>query len=295
MIILLSLGLGGRLDMVVMIRGTIERARWARWRRAGVSGASATVFGVASWFALAGPVSGAATLVFRQGAEVLRSGAGTGVVYAGARDVELRAEAPDTNFDEGAAGEGDDFEATVDGREPHADGENSFDSHYVLRFEDVIGGGSARIPAGAAIHSATLTIHVSDPGNHPELHELAIDWDETTATWNNFGAGSDGVTAGVESMFVLSFNGYVLGSRNLDVTSTVRKWADGSLPNRGFAFLPSGDNGVDIDTIHNVEIAYRPSLTVSYSAVPEPGRALFGLLGLVAAGVVRRRRVAARE
>lgn len=197
------------------------------------------------------------TLLLIQDEEVELNGSGTGQFYTGTHDAELREETPDGNFDFGTGSSDPEF--TCDGSDP-----GNLDAQVVMRFGDL----SSYIPDGSTITSATLYIDIDNTGNDLELYQLAggFSWDEATATWNNFGsAASDGVNTGSETV-----GGPILidGGGNkvfIDVTATVQSWFAGA-PNNGWAFIPTGNDGVDFDASENSDPADRPSLSITFTA-----------------------------
>ena len=208
----------------------------------------------------------ATTNVYQQGAEITVDNIGTGLIYDGTQDTELRASSAGTNF-------GSASEITVDGNNPHA--------QALIRFDDIFGNGPGQIPLGSIIHTADLFINVTNNGGNPSLYRLTTDWDESTATWNSFGggvSGTNGIDTGVD---------FDEGDQPIDVTAQVQLWAAGTA-NYGWAFLPTSSNGIDFDSSEASTIASRPQLSIHFEVVPEPGS--LALLALGSAMLLRRRR-----
>jgi hypothetical protein len=146
----------------------------------------------------------------------------------------------------------------------------------LIRFDGLFGApGSGRIPAGAQIVSAWLTLEVVEDIDAPSLpdfllHRVLIDWNEQS-TWNTLGGG---LQVGSE----LAPNPIVIrgdnnrdgdGLRHLDVTAMVQAWANGA-PNHGFAIVPEiiplKDDGIEIASREHGNPLLRPRLEVTYDS-----------------------------
>lgn len=143
--------------------------------------------------------------------------------------------------------------------------------YTVIRFDDLFGPNPNQIPAGSTITSATLTYTVGGDANATggagDLRELLVSWDESTATFNNFGG-----TAGVQSSeygasSVGTAPGTPLGAKNVTVTSSIASWLANPTNNRGWIVLPTTTDGVQNRSSEYVATpADRPKLTVTYIA-----------------------------
>jgi hypothetical protein len=177
--------------------------------------------------------------------------------YVGTRDTELRGAAPDTA--QGAA-----VGVTVD----LDDGGGI--SHGLLRYEDLFGSSPGQVPLGAQVVSAVLTIQhtvANANGNPVNLHRMLIDWDPATVTYNSMvtGVQADGIEARTNVDVVIDSSTQVVPfTLSVDVTTTVRAWANGD-PNHGWVFLPTGTDGYRWDTS---ESATPPALAISYTVPP---------------------------
>lgn len=158
----------------------------------------------------------------------------------------------------------------------------------------------------ASVSSATLRLYVLDNSaigfglNPSEEYPVAIDfytltagWDQTTLTWSNQPA-PDSLVASISD---ISSVGYWL---EIDVTSTVKEWLDGSLANYGLLLTQSESVRDATNTAifpalaanRNPDESIRPQLVIT-TAIPEPSTyaGLFALLAL-SAGLLRGRRKA---
>ncbi len=169
------------------------------------------------------------------------------------------------------------------------------DVQVLLKFDNIIGTGINQIPEGTK-HWATLTLYLEDRGNSINMLKMLGDWG-ADATWGDYGA--DGITVGTDATYLRTIEGRPISGSPLsksgkfikiDVTDEVQSWIDNPLSNFGWAFTPTGDNGVDFATSETLlGSMYAPKLYVG--VVSEPGTlAIFGL-GLAGLGYIRRRRV----
>ena len=144
----------------------------------------------------------------------------------------------------------------------------------LLRFDDIIGSGAGKIPAGATITRATLKLTLRDDIDTPlyspnfNVHFMTRSWAESS-TWNSLAGG---LTSGSDySTQIASFSGdnnpdgYNI--RFLDVKAAVQQWANGEV-NYGLAILPQiisgNDDGIDLYSSESAEIMFRPVLEVEY-------------------------------
>jgi Planctomycete extracellular len=98
-------------------------------------------------------------------------------VYSGARDIQLRESNPTTVYPTGQSAEGlfIDYDATA------------INSQVLLRFENIFGSGSGRVPLGATIVSARLVLDVNNPGDGGSFHRMLTPWDSSLDTWSSLG------------------------------------------------------------------------------------------------------------
>ena len=94
------------------------------------------------------------------------------------------------------------------------------------------------------IQHAELQYWVSNAGHPAELHEMLVDWNENTATYNNIGPGGTPFTeAAVIGDWVADAPGTETPRRSdrmhsVDVTSSVLAYKAGTKPNYGWIFVP---------------------------------------------------------
>lgn len=213
-------------------------------------------YSIDNWIAI--PALKPKIVVFQQGLDG----------YTGAVDTELR------------QGEADLDHSGVAILNP--DGSDGGEVHALLRFDNLFGTGPGQVPPGKAIQAVTLTINISDTGDLLNIHRMNKAW-VPSVTWNSFDpVNLDGVLSGTysartedntEAVFTpdatvpaSSSGEYVI---NMPV-STVQGWSDGTVANNGWAFLPTGTDGVDISSSDSPTVSSRPKLTITWSEPGEP-------------------------
>ena len=166
-------------------------------------------------------------------------------------------------------------------------------SYAHLLFDNIVGVGG--IPAGWSVQSATLegwvtnafesatvALLLQDIGNRPMSPDRSDDavlagifYDDTTAV------SATHTPCGIcDSPEQISW----------DVTALVQAWVDGAT-NDGFLILPDTRNGGNLAPVGDPTLSFRPRLTVTMVATPEPSSGLLlaaGLGGLAALRVRRR-------
>lgn len=169
--------------------------------------------------------------------------------YSGTQDTYLREASPTTGF-------GDSTTLVIDRDEPH---ESGYETHGLVRFDDVVGTGSGQVPPGATVTSATLSLRTVDRGSGASLHRMRTNWSESD-TWSSLGNGVQ--TDGVEAVSAadVKTGSTSTGTTTVDVTTSVAAWVGGAA-NLGWAFVPSGRNGWDFSSS---EGSTPPKLTVEY-------------------------------
>ncbi len=173
--------------------------------------------------------------------------------YAGTQDTYLRQVRPSRNY-----GSLDNFE--WDGSDGTPPGQNI----GLLRFDDVFGEGPRRIPQGATVTRATLTLVVFNPSLAPagDIHEALDAWDETTATWDNYG-GEPGVDPDERGAFVAAAP-VRAATASLDVTASLQAWAADPTRHHGWIFSPQSPDGAQVWSSEAAEPGLRPKLTVRF-------------------------------
>lgn len=171
---------------------------------------------------------------------------------------------------------------------------------YLIRFDNIIGGGA--IPEGAIILSATLTLKTttsevngnSQSGESYSLYRLTKPFDANSLFDGDFGDSDfaftpyvDGVTSVIDSVRVegvlpeqvdadwcLGTFDRPVGESQLavdqfysaDMTRAVQSWVDGA-PNLGIAVISDhidNDDGWSVHPTGSSDVAARPMLTVTY-------------------------------
>jgi len=95
---------------------------------------------------------------------------------------------------------------------------------------------------GSQVSKAELVLFpstVSTPGNF-DLFRVTSSWNENAVTFNN--APSHAGTADASRVSITVVNGYLA----VDITSLVKNWVDGVLPNNGLALLPSSGSTISV-------------------------------------------------
>ncbi len=146
----------------------------------------------------------------------------------------------------------------------------------LIRFDGLFGApGFGRIPLGATITKAYLTIEVTDDIDAPSdpdffLHQVLVPWSEGSS-WNSLGNGLQ-VGSELSNSTILipgDNNPDGDGLRRIDVTAFVQAWANGA-PNHGFAIMPEilsfKDDGIDIASSEYGNPLLRPKLEVTYDS-----------------------------
>lgn len=188
-------------------------------------------------------------------------------------------EAEQAVFQDGVAGYADTGDTFLEaafpndgnGGENHLFWDGSPQRHGLLRFANLFDSEGGPIPTGATIVEATLRYVADDDGNPANLHEVVIDWDESTS-YATFGVapaaqpGDDYDPVALGEQASGTAPGAAATVHEVDVTSSVAAWAANPGQNRGWIFVPTGTNGTGIRTREHATTTDRPRLTVEYLA-----------------------------
>ena len=184
-----------------------------------------------------------ATLTFQQGLNG----------YVSAIDTQLHGDSPNTDYSNAAS-------INVDGADW------GHPAQGLIQFEHLFGGQSGQIGLNDTINYAVLELNVTGQGNSLEVYELLQSW-TGASTWNSWSNGvqADNIEAKTNPVGVTSF--VTTGILTLDVTASLQAWQADPTANHGWAFLPTGTDGVDFDS---AEGGHAPRLLVEVST-PEGG------------------------
>lgn len=134
----------------------------------------------------------------------------------------------------------------------------------LLRFDDFLGTEAGKVPPGAHVYNARLTLWSRRAGGGATLHRLLRPWDENATYAGTFGGdgispdGGEAVTAdtALEGSAWAAF-------RIADVTADVQAWANGAT-NNGWAIFANSTAGWTFHTSGTDEPEFRPLLEVIY-------------------------------
>ncbi len=172
--------------------------------------------------------------------------------YRGTRDTYIAQDTPGASRANSRSIEWDTNDPQGSGKEKCA----------LLRFESLFTSRGGPIPDGATIELATLTFTVFNKGDTADLHEVLRNWSEPV-TYNAFGGCEPPNTIGAK---VGSATDNGVGPKTVDVTTSLQRWADNPGSNRGWIFLPTGNDGVDVRSSEFGTTEHRPRLSVAYTA-----------------------------
>ena len=138
-------------------------------------------------------------------------------------------------------------------------------------FDGIFGAGAGRIPLGARITSATLTLNVSDSTRAPfSTYLMQEDWSARPVwSWNGFGNGVQTNGTEAATTAIATYSGIAKGTQTLDVTSSLQAWSDGAA-NYGWLF----QGGPDGFRFASSESGTAPTLSVTYEIVAPPSAGL---------------------
>ena len=136
----------------------------------------------------------------------------------------------------------------------------------LLRYDNIFGTGAGRVPPGATILSAKLSLLVGGDRSRDtfSLHRLLVPWTDASS-WNTLGAGvsTDDTEAASAAEFETIPNVAVTPSV-FDVTSAVQAWSDGAASNYGFMLHAPGTDMAQFLSSEYGVAADRPVLEITY-------------------------------
>ena len=149
------------------------------------------------------------------------------------------------------------------------DGENQGGKvESLIRFDNIIGDNPGQIPDGERIVSAALRFYTTNPSdsNDVQFHRMLIPWNDTD-TWNSIGNGvaTNGGEAASHSDGVLPADNYSGIWHTVDVTASLRAWAEYGDVNYGWALMPDSTDGW---SCYSSEGTHPPQLLIEYDARP---------------------------
>ena len=110
----------------------------------------------------------------------------------------------------------------------------------LVQFADLIGDGPDQLRPHESILQAILRYNIDTtfssnaPGNSASLHEIAVEWNASTTTWNTF-VGTAGLNeAEYRTPMVATALGTPPGWHEIDVTASVTGWLNG-VSNNGWS------------------------------------------------------------
>ncbi|MBP7148345.1 MAG: DNRLRE domain-containing protein [Acidobacteria bacterium] len=146
----------------------------------------------------------------------------------------------------------------------------------LVRFDNIFGSGVNQIPQGSTISAATLTLHVgtgtNDQSANPvNYHRLLHPW-LATDVWATFGATPWNTTAGiqadgVDALVAIDATATMTTANTaypVTVTATVQAWANDPSSNHGWVILPTGTDGLRLDSSEATTLSSRPLLSVTF-------------------------------
>ena len=140
------------------------------------------------------------------------------------------------------------------------------------------------LPPGVTVQKATLMLFVDGVSIPGTINAFAVSgsWSESSITFDNQPSHGASILPVDVSVSTASVNQYVA----IDVTSTVRQWANGSLPNDGLKLVLGGPSGsFGFDSKENTLTSHQPQLIVELAGAQGPAgpQGLQGIQGATGA------------
>ena len=148
----------------------------------------------------------------------------------------------------------------------------------LVRFDGIFGSGTNQIPVGSTITSATLTLRVGGTTNDESpspvnFHRLLHPWVDS-GLWADYGASPWNATAGIQAdgtdALATADATATMSALNtsypVDVTGSVQAWANAPSDNHGWVILPTGTDGLRLQSSESTTVSYRPLLSVTYTS-----------------------------
>ncbi len=199
------------------------------------------------------------TLVGGSGDDVIYGNSGNDVIYGDGIDSTATANTSGTlTFQQGMNGYSGTVDTYIHGGTPdtnnsgavslNVDGDNDGAAvQGLIRFDNIFGSQTGQIASDATINSAFLELEVFDDGDSLEMYEMLQSWTDT-ATWNSLGNGIQANGTEAKSTSVATTGSVNIGKLTIDVTATLQAWQANPNANHGWAFLPTGTDGVDFNS-----------------------------------------------
>ena len=137
----------------------------------------------------------------------------------------------------------------------------------LIRFDNIFGSGPGQIPTGATILSATLELNVTNAGDSMALYRMLQPFADTD-TWNSRGAGIQVDGSEVPLTADTTTGGMAVGTLSVNVKASLLAWLANPASNLGWAILPSGPDGVNLDSAEGSTTSKRPRLAVTFAIPP---------------------------